>query len=621
MAKLGRAVHIATGRGAGVCDWREIGCLFAGMLWLQRAPILKPLNGRAEQASIPVGAETLLLRKARPVYQGVPSGALPMEGPWRASGLDRFDIIIVGAGSAGSVLADRLSGDGRTRVLLLEAGGSDRRFWIRVPIGYGKTFYDPSVNWRYNAEPDPGIGGRVSYWPRGKVLGGSSSINAMVYCRGLPGDYDDWRDVGNPGWGWNDVEPVYRGFERVVGHDGTVQGDGPLFVSHREPEYHPLRRHFYAAAAELGFATGGDPNDSGYEGVCAYPITTRRGLRCSAADAFLRPAMVRRNLEVRTGALATRVLFEGRRAVGIEYRRGDRTERVQAEQAVLLAAGAVNSPQLLQLSGIGPGTLLRDRGVAVLYDNDAVGRGLQDHLGISYFYRATEPTLNAVLGSWHGRLTAGCRFLLSRTGPLSLSVNQMGGLVRSSPSRPRPDVQLYFNPLSYSTEYVGKRLLFRPDRFPGFIMGFNTCRPTSVGRIDIASPDPLAAPQIVPNYLSTDHDIADVIASARLIGRFQETRAMRALIDGTPAFDLAGASDDEIVADFRTRSGSVFHACGTCRMAPESAGGVVDPTLRVYGVEGLRVIDASIFPNVTSANTNAPAIMVAHRAAQLMAAD
>ncbi|MEK0084588.1 GMC family oxidoreductase [Benzoatithermus flavus] len=535
--------------------------------------------------------------------------------------MGEFDYIIVGAGSAGCVLAERLSADRSKRVLLLEAGGSDRRFRIRMPIGYGRTFHDPAVNWRYTTEPDPGLGGRAAYWPRGKVVGGSSSINAMVYCRGLPGDYDDWRDAGNPGWGWTDVEPVFRSFERRIRRDGSQHGDGPLWVSDREPEYHPIKRHFYAAARELGLPVVDDLDGSAPEGgIGAYAVNTRKGLRCSAADAFLRPALARSNLVLAIHARVERVAIRGCRAVGVDYVQGGRRRQATARGEVVLCAGAVNTPQLLQLSGIGPGDLLQRLGIPVVHANAAVGGGLQDHLGISYFYRATEPTLNQVLGTWPGRLAAGLRYLLTRSGPLSLGVNQLGGLVRTSPGASRPNTQLYFNPVSYSIEHAGKRPLLKPDPYPGFIIGFNTCRPTSVGRIDIASPEPERPPRITPNYLSTDRDIEDVIASARLIGRIQETEAMRALVADRPVFDPARASDEEILADFRARSGSVFHACGTCRMAPESAGGVVDGELRVHGIRALRVVDASVFPNITSANTHAPTLMVAHKAARLIAA-
>jgi choline dehydrogenase len=535
--------------------------------------------------------------------------------------VEEFDYIVVGAGSAGCVLAERLSADARARVLVLEAGGDDRRFWIRTPIGYGKTFLDPEVNWRFQTEPEAGLAGRRTYVPRGRVLGGSSSINAMVWHRGLPGDFDDWRDAGNPGWGWADVAPVFERVERRVAADGGSAGEGPQWVSVREAEYHPIRRHFLAAARELGLPMTADMNGGAAEGVGPYAITTRAGLRCSAADAFLRPAMARRNLTVLTGAQALGLRFAERRAAGVVVRHGGVTRAFAARREVVLAAGAIGSPQLLQLAGIGPGALLQTMGIAVRHDNPAVGGGLQDHLGVNYAYRAAEPTLNAALGTWRGRLAAGAAFLLARRGPLSLSVNQMGGLVRSRPEAPRPDVQLYFNPLSYSAEFAGARPLTRPDPFPGFILSFNPCRPTSAGRVDLASPDPCAAPRIAPGYLATDADVAGALAGARLIGRLQETAALRRLIAAPAALDPARADDAAVLADIRARAGSVFHPCGTCRMGPADRGGVVDARLRVYGVEALRVVDASAFPNITSANTNAPTIMLARRAAELMLAE
>lgn len=535
--------------------------------------------------------------------------------------MEEFDFVVVGAGSAGCALAERLSADGLRRVLVLEAGGHDRRFWISTPIGYGKTFFDRRVNWGYRTESDPGTGGRAHYWPRGKVLGGSSSINAMVYCRGLPADYDDWRAAGNPGWGWSDVEPAFRRFERHVAAEDSSAGDGTLWISDREAEYHAVRRHFYAAAREIGLPATADMNGTRPEGVGAYRITTQNGRRCSAADAFLRPAMTRPNVCVRTDALVERILFEGRRAGGVAYRQGGARHLVGARGAVVLAAGAVNTPQILQLSGIGPGEVLDRAGVKVIHANDNVGGGLQDHLGVNYIYRVSEPTLNQALGTWAGRIACGLRYLVTRRGPLSLSVNQMGGMVRTSPALPRPDAQLYFNPASYRAQRIDKRLLLSPDPWPGLIFSFNSCRPTSTGRIDIEFPDPAAPPRIVPNYLSTNKDVADVIAAARLIGRLRRTQAMRSLIVEAIDLEVGSAGEDEIAADFRARAGTVFHPCGTARMAPEADGGVVDARLRVHGVEGLRVADASIFPNITSGNTNAPAIMVGFRAGEMIAAD
>jgi len=534
----------------------------------------------------------------------------------------QVDYIIVGAGSAGSVLADRLSACGAHQVLVLEAGGSDRHPWVRLPIGYGKTFHDAAVNWRFETEAEGALAGRRLYWPRGKVLGGSSSINAMVYHRGLPGDFDDWAAAGNPGWGWEDVAPVFARSERRIAADGSVSGEGSLSVADRSGEHHPVKRHYIAAAAELGFEEAEPGIAPWAEGIAPYHLTTRAGLRCSAADAFLRPAMRRRNLTVETRASVTRIVFEARRAVGVSYRRRGMTAEVHARRGVILAAGAVKSPQLLQLSGVGPGGLLSRLGVGVVHANRNVGGGLQDHLGITYLYRATEPTLNQSLGTLAGKAAAALAYALRRGGPLSLSVNQMGGMLRSEPGLNRADQQLYFNPLSYSTSYRNKRPLLRPDPWPGFAIGFNPCRPTSRGRIEAARPDAEAAPLIVPNYLSTPEDEAGAVAGARLVRRLLGTAAMGKLIDGPNGFDLRGEHDDDVLLeDFRERSGTVFHPCGTCRMAPEDQGGVVDPGLRVYGTEGLRVVDASVFPNITSANTNAPTIMVAQRAADMILAE
>jgi choline dehydrogenase len=535
--------------------------------------------------------------------------------------MGEFDYIVVGAGSAGCAIAARLSEAADVRVLLLEAGGSDRRLFVRMPIGYGKSFYDPAVNWKYRTEPDAGIDGQEAYWPRGKVIGGSSSINAMVYARGLPADYDDWRAAGNPGWGWSDVEPVFWNFERRIQADGRIEGDGPLVVSYREREYHPVKRYFLDAAREAGLPVTSDMNGPNPEGVAAYAINTRNGFRCSAADAFLRPALGRANLRVLSDALATRVLFDGNRATGVEYRRGGVVHRAAARAEVIVSAGAVNTPQLLQISGIGPGEVLARAGVPVLVENAGVGGNLQDHLGISYFFRASEPTLNQWLGTWTGRARSALLYALFRSGPLSLSVNQMGGLVRSSAEAERPDVQLYFSPASYSLPTRGKRELLKPDAFPGFILGFNPCRPQSAGRIDIRSGDPLDAPAIRPNSLSHNSDVESVIACARLVQRLRNTAAMRKLIAAPLGFDPGPADDASLLEDFRQRCGTVYHPCGTARMAPRTQGGVVDERLRVYGVDALRVADASIFPNVTSANTNAPAIMVGRKAADLILKD
>jgi len=523
------------------------------------------------------------------------------------------DYIVVGAGTAGCVLADRLSASGRRRVLVLEAGGSDRRFWIRVPIGYGRTFNNPEVNWMYEAEPEPALGGVRSFWPRGKVLGGSGSINAMVYARGQPGDFDDWRARGNHGWGSSDVLPHYQAIEQRSG--------GALAITDVSDAAHPLCRAYIEACATLGLKFTPDFNGANPEGVGIYQITTRRGLRESTATAVLRPALGRRNLQLRLDAQVQRLNFLGRRVVGVTYVRAGHSVTALASRAVVLAAGSVNSPQLLQLSGVGPGALLQRHGITPVLDLQAVGRNLQDHLGINYVYRSRVRTLNNELYPWWGKLSAGIRYLLTRRCPLSMSVNQGGGFVRSRPELPAPDLQLYFNPASYTGTRERTRRLMNPDPFPAFITSFNSCRPTSRGHLAIRSADPNVAPAIYPNYLSTEQDLRDVCAGAKLLRRLAAAPPLAALIESEMLPGAEKTSDEQLLADFRARAGTVFHPVGTCMMGTDPAGAVVDARLRVHGLEGLRIMDASIFPTITSGNTNAPTAMIADKGAAMLLAD
>jgi choline dehydrogenase len=530
-----------------------------------------------------------------------------------------FDFIIIGAGSAGCVLAERLSASGRDRVLVLEAGGPDDSFWIRTPIGYGRTFADATVNWKYQTLPIPALGGRTMYWPRGRVVGGSSSINALVYCRGMPLDFEDWRSMGNVGWGWEDVLPYFEKNERRVDPEGRAASEGPLDVKDVRPFLHATREQWFAAAQELGLPVTGDFNGPHPEGLGCYRITVRNGRRWSAADAFLRPALRRANVSLETGAWVSRIRIEGGRATGVDYARGGQAHSVVANREVLLCAGAVNSPQLLQLSGVGPAPLLAQFGIPIVLDNPAVGGNLQDHLAVSYYYEATQPTLNNELHSPLRQFLAGVRYLLTRGGPLGLSVNQFGGFVRARPGGTRPDQQLYFSPVTYGAGDASRKRI-EVDPFPGFLLCFQPSRPASRGRIDIASPDYRQAPGIAPNYLAADGDVADVVWGGRLIQRIAGTAALRSLTRRAVGPDIRQMDDAAIVQDFRERAATVYHPVSTCRMGPDPADSVVDANLRVHGIERLRVVDASVFPTVTSANTNAPTLMVARRAADLIMA-
>ena len=507
-------------------------------------------------------------------------------------------------------------------MLVLEAGGTDRRFFVQMPLGYGKTFFDPAVNWNYRAEPDPGLAGNADHWPRGKLLGGSSSINAMVWVRGHPEDFDDWREAGNPGWGFADLLPAFKAIEdNQAGADEWRGCGGPVHITDCSRGVHPLTRRYLKAGAEAGLGFNTDFNGPGQEGVGIYQISTKNGRRMSAARAFLRPAMKRRNVRVEPNALATRILFEGKRATGVEYVRNGAACSARAGREVIVSGGSVNSPQLLQLSGIGPGRLLQKFGVPVLHANEHVGANLQDHVGINYTFKAREPTLNQLLRPWWGKLLVGMQYLVLRSGPLSRSLNSAGGFFRTDPSRRRPNMQLYFQALSTVMPRSGERPILTPDRWPGFSIGLSNCRPTSRGSIMIRSNNPLDHPRIVPNAFSTEEDVAEMLDGVKYLRKIASMPSMAEIIAEEVLPGPVCRTDDELIADFRRRSGTVYHPVSTCRMGPDPAKAVVDLRLKVHGIEGLRVIDASIFPSNISGNTNAAAIMTGAKGAELVLAD
>ena len=526
-----------------------------------------------------------------------------------------FDFIVVGAGSAGCVLANRLSASGRHSVLLLEAGGEDDDLWIHIPLGYGKHFSNPKVNWLYQSEADEKTGSRSIAQPRGKVLGGTSSINGLVYVRGQHEDYDDWRNLGNAGWGYADVLPYFRKAEDNQRGANEYHGvGGPLSVSDTS-EPHPLCEAFFAAAGECGYPLNPDFNGARQAGFGYNQVTQRRGRRCSTAVGYLRPARRRSNVSVVTDAHATRILFSGRRAAGVEYLRGGTRHSAHARGEIILAAGAFNSPQLLQLSGLGPASLLQALGIPVVADMPGVGANLQDHYNGRLVFECAEPfTLNDVVGSPMRKLREGLRYFLMRKGFLTMAASTATGFVAAQPGASRPDTQIGL--VLYSTEKTGDTL----HPFSGFTVLVRLLKPESRGTVLVKSADPLAAPAIRPNYLSTPRDCDVLVAGMKIARRLVDADPMRRYVARAHEPAQLFTNDDEWLHYLRARGGISFHPVGTCRMGSD-ADAVVDERLRVRGIEGLRVVDASIMPTLVSGNTNAPTIMIGEKGADMILED
>jgi choline dehydrogenase len=520
------------------------------------------------------------------------------------------DYVVVGAGSAGCVMAARLSEDLSTRVILLEAGGPDRNPWIHIPLGYGKTITDPKVNWCYETEPD--LNGRRFFWPRGKVLGGSSSINGLVYIRGQAEDFDHWRQLGNTGWSFEDVLPYFKRSEHKTGGGGPLHGrHGPLVVSNVD-EYDPISKAFIKSAVDLGFPLNHDFNGPRQEGAGYYDLTTDRGRRCSAAVAFLRPAMKRGNLEVITHALTERIVLDGKRATGVTFRQGDRVRSVTAAREVIVCGGAINSPQLLLLSGIGPAAHLAEHGIAVQHHLPGVGQSMQDHYQARVVLKCRFPiTVNDIMMSKYRMAKTGLEYLLSRKGPLTIAAAQAGLFARTRAGLETPDVQ--FATVIFSADRPAEGL----HKFSGFSLVVYQLRPESRGELKLKSADPSMPPAMHPNYLATETDRRTLVDGLKLGRRLLATPDMQHFITGEYIPGEQVQTDDELLAYARQYGGTVFHPTSTCKMGVDAMA-VVDPELRVRGMAGLRVVDASIMPAVVSGNTNAATIMIAEKAVDII---
>ena len=532
--------------------------------------------------------------------------------------METFDFIVVGAGSAGCVLASRLSESGRHSVLLLEAGGEDRNPYIHLPIGYPKLYSDPKLNWMYESEPERELDGRTLYQPRGKVLGGTSSINGMVYIRGHSQDYDDWEGAGCTGWGWSSVLPYFKKSEDQARGISEFHGSGgPLHVSDQRHFWKPSRA-FLDACRQAGLEENRDFNGARQEGFGTYQSTIKNGRRWSAASAYLKPARRRQNLVVRTRAMVTKVMISDGRATGVEYEEMGVPKTSIAQRELILSGGAFNSPQILQLSGIGPAGELEKHGIRVNLNLTGVGQNLQDHFQTVLLYRcAVTETLNDFANSFRRKAVALLQYAISRNGPISSNGLTVAAFVRSNPARARPDLNLYINPGSAARR---DRTGVEPHDYSGVTMSPVHMKPDARGTVVLRSANPRQPPAISFNFLGTEYDKNAVISGFHWIRRLASLPALKALGINETTPGPSVVSDDEIIRDTRARGFSNLHAVGTCRMGSGSDA-VVDPRLRVRGIDGLRVVDASIMPEIIHGNTNAPTIMIAEKASDMILED
>lgn len=530
-----------------------------------------------------------------------------------------FDYIVAGAGSAGCVLANRLSANGKHRVLLLEAGGRDLSPWIHIPVGYFKTLHNPKTDWCYKTEPDPGLNGRSIDWPRGKTLGGSSSINGLLYVRGQHEDYNHWRQLGNAGWSWDDVLPYFKRSEKQEnGADEYHGADGPLSVSNMRV-HRDVCNALIDAAEEIGIPRNPDMNGATQEGAGYFQLTAKNGRRCSSAVAYLNPIRGKDNIDIMTHAHVTGLMFEtgeSREVKGINFHIKGEAKHATLKPGgeVILSAGAIGSPQILQLSGIGPGDVLQKAGVSTRHDLVGVGKNLQDHLQIRMIYEVNVPTLNDEINNVFRRTLIGAQYVLARRGAMAMGASQVCIFCKSKPGLDTPDIQFHFQPLSADKPGI------EMHPFSGITMSVCQLRPESRGRIDIVSPDPDTYPEIHPNYLSDPLDQETAVNGMRVSRALTQTKAMSPFIVEEKVPGSKAETDEELLEMARNISQTIYHPTSTCKMGQDDKA-VVDDRLRVHGIERLRVADASVMPTIVSGNTNAPTIMIGEKASDMILED
>jgi len=527
-----------------------------------------------------------------------------------------FDFIVVGAGSAGCVLANRLSADGRHRVALVEAGGKDSSPWIHIPVGYFKTMGNPKTDWMYTTQADPGINGRAINWPRGKVLGGSSSINGLLYVRGQAEDYDGWRQLGNDGWGWDQIAPLFKRAETWEGGADDVRGgDGPLQVSNSRLKREVVDK-WIDAAVNAGYKSNPDYNSGDQEGVGYFQLTAKDGRRCSSAVAYLRPAMSRPNLTVLTNTAARKLVLDGRRITGIEVSGPNGITTIKAHKEVILSAGALASPQLLMVSGIGGADDLKPHGIEIVHELKGVGKNLQDHLQARPVFKVNVPTVNTEVGSLLKQAMMGIEYAVKRTGPMTMAASLGQGFLKTRPDLATPDIQFHVQPWSADKPSLG------PHKFSAFTASVLQLRPESAGHIELKSARMDDYPAIHPNYLATKTDCDTIVEGIKIARRIAALEPLKAIIteEHAPGSGVGQDDDAAILNWARDTATTIYHPTGTCKMGQDPMA-VVDHRLKVRGIDGLRVADASIMPIIVSGNTNAPTMVIGEKASDMILED
>ena len=535
--------------------------------------------------------------------------------------MNNIDLVVVGAGSAGCIVTNQIINKTNFKILLVEAGPSDNNPIVKIPLGYGMTFFNKKLNWNFYSKKQKNLLNREIYFPRGKVLGGSGSINAMVYARGLESDYENWGSKINKLWSWHNIKSSYEAIEKNISEIDKTKIYNKIPVNDVSKFHHPIVQNFFEASKEIGITVNKNLTTDSINQVGHYNINTRNGYRFTSSDGFLKPILQSKNLIVLKNSIAKEIIFHHKKISQITIVNNGKEVSIKPNIGVILCTGAIMTPHLLMHSGIGPANKLKEVGIDLRLDSPNVGNHLQDHIGIDYLYKSKVNTLNYLLGRWKGRATSIIEYLLKRKGPLSLSINQSGGFINWKSKDKLPNLQLYFNPISYSISYHNKRPLLKTDKFNGFAMGFNSCRPKSRGSVLVSTNKFNDFPIIDPNYLTDQEDIYDLKCAFDIIRKLSASKHIRDINNGPVNIDPLQLSDEELINHFRDNAVSVYHPCGTCRMDNDIQKGVVSEKLKVHGTENLWIADASILPNITSGNINAPVMMMAYRGSQLIIND